>query len=165
MNINTPRDWVGAKNMFMFSFGHSLLGRKTHKENPPRSRDNPVKSMFMCCFFVCFFAPKLVKNPKALKPENTKNLRTTYKIPTQGWAPARKRIKISKNYNSGPKMTILVFFFGISLILSLLSFFLLVFRIFSTQPGWGIFFVYFSYFWVSLGIANGGVPGRGFSNS
>ena len=42
----------------VFFSAHSLWGRKTHKQSPPppKSRDNPVKILFTCFFFMCFFA-------------------------------------------------------------------------------------------------------------
>ena len=32
-------------------------GEKTHKQNPQKSRDGPVKSLFLCFFFVGFLLP------------------------------------------------------------------------------------------------------------
>ena len=61
MNINKfaglSRDWVDGKNVSMcvFFFGSFLMGRKAHKQNPPppqKSRDNPVKILFTCFFFI-----------------------------------------------------------------------------------------------------------------
>ena len=38
----------GWQNFVCVFFGSFLLGRKTHKQNPPQSRDNPVNILFMC---------------------------------------------------------------------------------------------------------------------
>ena len=44
------------KFVYVFFSGHSLWGRKTHKQNPPpKSRDNPVKILFMHFFSLCVF--------------------------------------------------------------------------------------------------------------
>ena len=41
---------LGGWQNFVYVFfpGHSLWGRKTHKQNPPKSWDNPVKIWFLC---------------------------------------------------------------------------------------------------------------------
>ena len=43
--------------MFMCFFsGHSLWGGEKHiNKIPPKSRDNPVKILFTCCFLYVFF--------------------------------------------------------------------------------------------------------------
>ena len=42
---------------FFFFSGHSLGGEKHINKIPPKkSRDNPVKSLFMCFFFLLFFS-------------------------------------------------------------------------------------------------------------
>ena len=62
ININKfaglSRDWVGATILILCVFfsGHSLWGRKTHKQSPPpKSRDNPVRIWFTCFFSLCVF--------------------------------------------------------------------------------------------------------------
>ena len=55
--------WVSDKILSMFFFRVIPYGeKKTHdKQNAPppkKNRDNPVKNMFMCSFFMCFFVPK-----------------------------------------------------------------------------------------------------------
>ena len=56
----------GCQNfVYVFFSGHSLWGRKTHKQSPSKkSRDNPLKILFTCFFFMCFFfsAPTSLKN-------------------------------------------------------------------------------------------------------
>ena len=57
------RDWVGAKILFMSQImcflGHSLWGRKTHKQSPPQTilGQSRVNVVYMFLFFMCFFAP------------------------------------------------------------------------------------------------------------
>ena len=66
ININKfaglSRDWVGAKKLFMCFFGSFLMGEKKHiNKIPPKSRDNPVKILFMCFFlYVCFSFPNVM---------------------------------------------------------------------------------------------------------
>ena len=62
ININKSaglsRDWVGGKKYdFVFRGVIPYGGEKTHKQNPPKSRDNPVKSLYVF-LFGGFFAPK-----------------------------------------------------------------------------------------------------------
>ena len=50
-------DWVGGKDLFICFFGSFLMGEKKHiNKIPPKSQDNPVKHLFTCFFFMCFFA-------------------------------------------------------------------------------------------------------------
>ena len=67
------RDWVGAQNLFMcfFCSGHSLWGRKAHKQNPPKkirgqSRDNFVYVFYSFCVFFS-------QNPKIREAPGTFN--------------------------------------------------------------------------------------------
>ena len=65
ININKfgglSRDWVGAKICLCVFFLRVIPygGENTQTKSPPKSRDNPVKCLFMCFFFMCFFAPNL----------------------------------------------------------------------------------------------------------
>ena len=60
----------GCQNfVYVFFSGHSLWGRKKHiNKIPTKSRDNPVKILFTCFFFMCFFRSLfLSSNPDGLQ--------------------------------------------------------------------------------------------------
>ena len=63
--------WGGKKLFMCFFLGHSLWGRKTHKQNPPKtSRDNPVKQLFRCFLlyvFSIFFAPNCARETRGMR--------------------------------------------------------------------------------------------------
>ena len=58
------RDWVGGKMLFLFFFcsGHSLWGRKTHPQNPPKILGQSREDCVYVSFLYVFFTPTKVRD-------------------------------------------------------------------------------------------------------
>ena len=57
---------LGGREKFVYVFfvGSFLMGEKTHKQNPPKKRDNLVKLLLICFFALCVFFAILISVKK-----------------------------------------------------------------------------------------------------
>ena len=95
-------DWVDGKHLvYMFFSGHSLWGRKTHKRNPPKSRDNPVNSLFVCVSLWWFISLPFCKTKIG---ELMVPLLTCHMCQNPPKGPSRTKITTESKFGTGSKI-------------------------------------------------------------